>query len=116
MKRRRLIHVLMKDPACASGPLWRAIAESLAWEMDVGRLSPGMRVPATRTLARQLGVSRNTVALAYEELASLGYLRARVGDGSYVAPPTCRLRRPLFERTWHKCVDPEGNLLMLIRA
>lgn len=116
LKRRRSIRLLIKDPRPGDGPLWRAIAESLAWEIDVGRLSPGMRVPATRTLAGELGVSRNTVALAYDELMSLGYLSARVGDGSYVAPSISRVRPRLFERTWSKCVDPEGNLLMLIRS
>jgi GntR family transcriptional regulator/MocR family aminotransferase len=105
----------MKHPRPGDGPLWRAIAESLAWEMDVGRLSPGARMPATRTLARELGVSRNTVALAYDELASLGYLRARVGDGSYVTPSTSRARPRLHERTWSRCVGPEGIVLMLIR-
>jgi DNA-binding GntR family transcriptional regulator len=104
----------MKDPRIGKRPLWRAVAECLAWEMDIGRLAPGMRVPATRTLARELGVSRNTVALAYDELMSLGYLSARVGDGSYVAPWMRRARPPLFERTWHKGVDPDGNVLMLI--
>jgi DNA-binding GntR family transcriptional regulator len=106
----------MNDPRRGERPLWRAVAESLAWEMDMGRLPPGVRVPATRTLARELGVSRNTVAVAYEELTSLGYLSARVGDGSYVASSIGRLRPRLFERTWHKGVDPDGNLLMLIRS
>ena len=106
----------MRVPEARAGRLWRALAEALAWEIDVGRLSPGTRVPATRTLAHELGVSRTTVALAYDELVSLGYLNARVGDGSYVAPSTYRVRPRLFERRWHKCVDPEGNLLMLIRS
>jgi DNA-binding GntR family transcriptional regulator len=105
----------MKDPCPGGRPLWRAIAESVAWEIDVGRLPSGARVPATRSLAQELGVSRNTVALAYDELTSLGYLRSRVGDGSYVAPSTCRLRPRLSDRKWHTCVDPDGNLLMLIR-
>jgi GntR family transcriptional regulator/MocR family aminotransferase len=103
-------------PRPGNGPMWRALAESLAWEIDMGRLSPGARVPATRTLARELGVSRNTVALAYDELMSLGYLSARVGDGSYVTASASRARPPLFERTWSRFVDPEGNVLMLIRA
>ena len=95
--------------------MWRALAESLAWEIDVGRIAPRQRVPATRTLARQLGVSRTTVALAYEELASLGYLKSRVGDGTYVTPASQRSRPPLFRRTWQRHADPDGNLLMLIR-
>ena len=49
-----------------------------------GRLRPGDRLPATRELAGQLGVSRNTVAAAYERLTAEGFLVARVGAGTYV--------------------------------
>jgi GntR family transcriptional regulator/MocR family aminotransferase len=55
------------------------------------RLPPGARLPATRLLAMQLGVSRNVVIAAFEELASEGYLEGRTGSGTYVArelPPT----------------------------
>jgi DNA-binding GntR family transcriptional regulator len=97
------------------GHRWRALAESLAWEIDLGRLAPDQRVPATRTLALELGLSRTTVALAYDELVSLGYLRARVGDGTYVTGASHRVRPLLFERRWKRGSDPDGNLLMLIR-
>ena len=49
-----------------------------------GRLRPGDRLPATRDLAGQLGVSRNTVAAAYDSLTAEGFVAARVGDGTYV--------------------------------
>src|SRR4029450_12194245 len=48
-------------------------------------LTPGMKLPATRELARQLGVNRGTVALAYEELVATGWARAHVGQGTVVA-------------------------------
>src|SRR2546426_7368004 len=48
-------------------------------------LTPGMELPATRELARQLGVNRGTVALAYEELVATGWARAHVGQGTFVA-------------------------------
>jgi GntR family transcriptional regulator/MocR family aminotransferase len=53
-------------------------------------LTPGMKLPATRELARQLGVNRGTVALAYEELVATGWARAHVGQGTFVAE-----RRPV---------------------
>jgi GntR family transcriptional regulator/MocR family aminotransferase len=49
-----------------------------------GRLRPGDKLPATRDLAGQLGVSRNTVAAAYDSLTAEGFVAARVGDGTYV--------------------------------
>ena len=50
-----------------------------------GTLAPGVRLPATRHLAEELGVARQTVVLAYERLAAEGYVRARMGSGTYVA-------------------------------
>jgi len=51
-----------------------------------GRLPAGHRLPATRVLAADLGVGRNSVATAYERLVAEGYLSARVGAGTFVAP------------------------------
>jgi GntR family transcriptional regulator / MocR family aminotransferase len=48
------------------------------------RLGAGTRVPATRDLARQLGVARGTVVLAYEQLTAEGYLRGARGAGTFV--------------------------------
>ncbi len=50
-------------------------------------LAPGMKLPATRELAQQLGVNRATVAHAYEELVAAGWARAHVGQGTFVAEP-----------------------------
>lgn len=50
-----------------------------------GRLAPGLRLPSSRELAAQLGVSRNTAVAAYELLASEGWLESRGAAGSFVA-------------------------------
>ena len=50
-----------------------------------GRLSSGSRLPAARSLAADLGISRNTVAAAYAELAAEGWLESRVGAGTWVS-------------------------------
>lgn len=49
-----------------------------------GHLAPGTRLPASRAAAHELGVSRNVVVLAYEQLCMEGYLEARVGSGTRV--------------------------------
>jgi GntR family transcriptional regulator / MocR family aminotransferase len=49
-----------------------------------GLLVPGDRLPSTRLLASELGVSRVTVSEAYEELKAEGYLEGRIGDGTFV--------------------------------
>ncbi len=43
-----------------------------------------MRLPASRTLAQELGVSRNTVLEAFDQLGAEGYVEARVGAGTFV--------------------------------
>ncbi|MFI9828431.1 PLP-dependent aminotransferase family protein [Streptomyces sp. NPDC051913] len=72
-----------------------------------GRLAPGARLPATRRLAEELGVSRGTVKAAYDQLVAEGYLTARQGAGTQVAslpvgdaeaaPVASRARAPRFD-------------------
>ncbi len=67
------------------GPRGTRLVEALREAILSGRLSSGMRLPASRILAAQLGLSRGTVVTAYEELASEGYCESRVGAGTFVA-------------------------------
>ncbi len=66
------------------GPLFRQLYRALRQAILTGVVAPGTRIPATRALATELGVSRTTVLLAYEQLAAEGYLDGRRGSGSYV--------------------------------
>jgi GntR family transcriptional regulator / MocR family aminotransferase len=66
-------------------PLYRQLYERLRAEILEGQLEAGARLPSTRALASQLGVSRNTTALAYQQLLLEGYLESRVGAGTRVA-------------------------------
>jgi GntR family transcriptional regulator/MocR family aminotransferase len=72
------------------GPLYRRVYLALKTRIRAGGLGPAARVPSTRALARDLGVSRNTVMLAYEQLAAEGYLVSRhrgATSVAAVAPP-----------------------------
>jgi GntR family transcriptional regulator/MocR family aminotransferase len=60
----------------AERPLYRQVYEGLREAILDGRLGPGARLPSTRVLAADLGVSRNTVLLAFEQLRSEGLARA----------------------------------------
>ncbi len=70
-------------------PLYQQLDSQLRKIVLKGRLPPGTRLPATRQLAQELGVSRITVQNAYEQLVSEGFLESRTGAGTYVAeiPP-----------------------------
>jgi len=69
----------------AARPLQAQLYDGLRDAVLTGRLAPGYRLPAVRRLAADLGVSRNTVLWAFDRLVAEGYLKARVGDGTYVA-------------------------------
>jgi len=66
-------------------PLYQQIYEALRRDILAGDLRPGQKLAATRLLAEDLGVSRNTVLLAFEQLTAEGYLQGRVGAGTFVA-------------------------------
>ncbi len=66
-------------------PLHRQLYAALRQVILDSHLRPGTRLPASRALAADLGVSRNTVTQAFDQLAAEGYLEARVGSGTRVA-------------------------------
>lgn len=70
--------------ADAAVPLFRQLYEGLRGRILDGTLAAGARLPATRRLADELGVSRNTVLNAYEQLLAEGYLEGKIGSGTYV--------------------------------
>ena len=72
---------LVLDPSRKVASLEDAVREAIA----SGRLTPGTRLPASRTLAVDLGIARNSVAEVYARLVAEGRLEARVGAGTWVA-------------------------------
>ncbi|MFE0777959.1 PLP-dependent aminotransferase family protein [Streptomyces sp. NPDC058861] len=62
----------------------RALQEALREAVRSGRLAAGTRLPSTRELAADLGVSRGLVTEAYEQLTAEGYLRGERGAGTWV--------------------------------
>ena len=68
-------------------PLAMQIARQIEVAIDRGHVRPGLRLPSSRSLARALGVSRNTVLIAYEELTARGFVRGRRGAGMFASAP-----------------------------
>src|SRR6266498_219855 len=82
-------------------PLARQIQLHFERLISQGLLAPGVKLPATRELAKELGVNRTTVALAYDELVAGGWARAHVGQGTFVAdqvPAAVEAARPAAPR------------------
>ena len=81
-------------------PIFRQIYDGLRRAILDGRLRPGQRVPSTRGLAADLGVSRLPVLSAYDQLLHEGYLVGRTGSGTFVSThiPDHLLRSPATHR------------------
>ena len=82
-----------RDAALA---LHRQLYDELRHLILAGQLRAGTRLPPTRALSAELGVSRNTVVLAIEQLVAEGYVQGKVGAGTFVseALPESLLRVP----------------------
>ncbi|WP_030345627.1 PLP-dependent aminotransferase family protein [Streptomyces sp. NRRL S-1022] len=68
-----------------TGGVRRGLTDALRDAVRSGRLTPGSRLPSSRSLAADLGLARNTVAEAYADLVAEGWLTARQGSGTRVA-------------------------------
>ena len=83
-------------------PLARQLYDQLRELILSGRLAGGMRLPSTRALAGELGVSRNTSVAAFDQLFAEGYVEGSVGAGTFVSAELpdqqpSRAPRPLVE-------------------
>jgi GntR family transcriptional regulator/MocR family aminotransferase len=78
----------------AARPLHRQIYEGYRDAIVERRLRAGQRLPSTRTLARELSVSRVPVVSAFEQLSAEGYIESAVGSGTFVAHTVPDDQRP----------------------
>ena len=94
-----MVRLIRKSPEPLHQQLYRQIRD----ELVAGNFSNNSsRLPSTRALAADLGVSRLTVNLAFDKLHAEGYLRSKIGSGTFVADPLpetfLSTRRPKIER------------------
>ncbi|MEV7615881.1 PLP-dependent aminotransferase family protein [Streptomyces sp. NPDC089799] len=74
-------------PGARKPPAYRALADGIRLLVLEGRVPVAARLPAERELAVSLGLSRTTVAAAYEALRTEGFLESRRGAGSWTSVP-----------------------------
>ncbi len=104
---------LQRDSGRNRRAVYRQISDHIRLEVADGRLAAGDRLPAIRDLARDLGVNRDTVALAYEELVNAGVAVSTVGRGTFVAParsgdaPDAEALRPSLAPLTQRLLDFE---------
>src|ERR671919_1631976 len=100
----RPVDILVSVDRESPRTLGRQIEDQLRQAIREATLRPGTRLPSTRDLARELGVSRPIVVDAYAQLAGEGYLELRPGTRPTVTgcagpctPPTTRRADPVPE-------------------
>ncbi len=71
--------------ASSSVPLYRQLYDSIRTAIVRGQFAAGLKLPGSREMAQEFGVSRNTVVGAFEQLVAEGYLEARTGAGTFVS-------------------------------
>jgi GntR family transcriptional regulator/MocR family aminotransferase len=92
-------------------PLHLQLAEQFRAAVLDGRLQAGHRLPSTRDLARELGVSRSVTQAAYDQLHAEGWIEGRTGAGTFVTdvvPLQPAVRRRALPRP-----DADAKLLTL---
>jgi DNA-binding transcriptional regulator YhcF (GntR family) len=104
-------------------PLYLQLRDVLRRRILDHRLPRGVKLPSTRALAKELGVSRNTVVNAYEALAAEGFVTGAIGSGTRVTGATrgrrldllSVLRKSQYPNDPVPVSDPDGNPLYLHR-
>ena len=104
------LHAIRLDPDHPT-PLFRQLYEALKAAVLDGRISPGMQLPPTREFAALLGVSRQTVLNAFEQLAAEGFLSGTVGKGTFVSH-----NLPIADRAANPTASPDNRHLLSERG
>ncbi|MQA95333.1 MAG: aminotransferase class I/II-fold pyridoxal phosphate-dependent enzyme [Streptosporangiales bacterium] len=113
---------LLGDWSGGGGPLYRRLADRLCALTEEGAIPPGTRLPAERSLAVALAVSRSTVVAAYDRLRAAGLAESRQGSGTRISGT---LRRPLLDgrvpggtagTIFQRMLDGPGRVMSLATA
>jgi GntR family transcriptional regulator/MocR family aminotransferase len=86
------------------GPSYAQLARAIKTAIAEGSFTPGQRLPPSRALAQELGLSRTTVTTAYEQLEAEGCIDCLVGSGSYVSALQAQPELPIV--TMHTLAPP----------
>lgn len=107
---RRLLMIELFVDATQRRGISTRLFEQIRSAIVSGRLAEGDRLPPTRELAEQLGVSRQTITTVYGQLVAEGYLEGRAGGGtlvSHTTTPALFTRRTVSPLAPIEALDPE---------
>lgn len=78
-------YIQQKLPEQPSGPLYQRLFQCLVDAIRLGVVALNSKLPASRDLAVELQLSRNTVLNAYQQLEAQGYIQGYTGRGTWVS-------------------------------
>src|SRR5258708_39759133 len=91
---------LVLGPRKSNQEMWRWLYTELRSAIIDGRLKSGARLPSTRNLAAQYGLSRSTVVAAFQQLQAEGFVSSEVSAGTFVVPaPVWEMTSPAKQRS-----------------
>lgn len=88
----------LPDLSKSDKPRYLAIADAIAEDVRIGRLTTGMRLPPQRRLASRLGLDFTTIARGYVEAQKRGLVESTVGQGTFVKAMTPAVVLPMRRR------------------
>ena len=91
-------------------PLYKQLENFLRSSILDGMLKPKQKLPSSRELAEDLGISRITVKSVYEQLLAEGYLKSKTGSGTYVSEDLELFNYKKLKAVMIKPADVEGKL------
>ncbi|WP_206064277.1 GntR family transcriptional regulator [Oleiagrimonas sp. C23AA] len=101
----RTVPLMLRLSAADPRPITKQIIDGVRRLIASGELHAGDQLPSVRGLAKQLTVNPNTIAKAYGELVSQGWLDSRQGLGLFVAAPRQRLSEAERKRRLQLAID-----------
>src|SRR5437868_10744513 len=111
----RVIPLMLAVRAGDSRAISRHIVDEILLKISTGAIGTGDQLPSVRALAVQLTVNPNTVAKAYGQLTSEGWLESRPGLGLYVAEPRAQLSAAERKRRFGEALDHFVNEVIAVR-
>jgi GntR family transcriptional regulator / MocR family aminotransferase len=97
-------------------PLYRQVYLRFREAILSGAFAPGKKLPSTRDLAAQMGISRTVTVLVYEQLASEGFVAGKAGSGTYVSADLNRFKQPRSEESRNLRLSRYGSSAVGARA
>ena len=94
-------------PPADTRPIPVRVAAAIRDAINTGMLHPGEKVDSTRTLARQLSVSRGSIVTAFDQLVAEGYLKPAQGSGTIVNPHLTPTPTEPVTTTVHTATNPD---------